>query len=565
MHKFCRVWAVLAALFLASCALAAETGRRGGRIVVAQRAEPRTFNPVTAIDAPSREVIRRITADLVTIDRQTLRTVPGLAESWTISKDGKRFVLQLRKNVKFSDGHPFDADDVLFTFQVYLDESLHSSQRDLLLIHGKPVTVTKLGQYSVGFAFADSYAAADRLFDSIAILPRHILESPYKAGTLEKAWSMDTAPAKIVGLGPFRLKANKPGERIVLERNPYYWKRDDGGNSLPYMDELEFVAAGSEDAQLTRFLGGESNLTNRLASRNFTLLANEKPERGVDVRDAGPSLEYTFLVFNLSPEKLSATPYFGRTPFRQAVSAAIDRDSIVKLIYGGRAAALRTHVSPGNTAWIDRSLPPLPGSPDRARNLLKADGFTWNSTGSLLDPSGKLVEFSILTSAGNQERGRIATLIQDDLKQIGIKVTIAALEFRSLNDRLLNTRQFDAVLHSLGGGDGDPNPEINVWLSSGGLHLWNPNQKTPATPWEAELDRLMRLQMTTMNPAERKRMYDRVQQIEADNVPLIALVSPHVLVAAKAGLGNFQPAVVDHYTLWNCEWLFWRKLQDPRR
>jgi len=148
-------------------------GHAGGRLVVALRSEPKTLNPVLAVDEPSREVIRCLSADLIHINRGTLKTEPALAKSWNVSRDGRQYTLQLRRGVRFSDGEPFDADDVIFSFQVYLDEKIDSAQRDLLVVGGKPITVVKVDRYTVRFEMAQPYAAAERLFDGVAILPRH--------------------------------------------------------------------------------------------------------------------------------------------------------------------------------------------------------------------------------------------------------------------------------------------------------------------------------------------------------------------------------------------------------
>ena len=194
------------------------TGRYGGHLVVGQRSEPKTLNPVTMTDAISREVVERLNADLIEINRASQKTEPALAKSWKMSTDGRTFTLKLRKGVRFSDGHPFDADDVVFSFTVYLDEAVDSPQRDLLMIDGKPPVVTKLDQYTVRFTLPRPYAAAERLFDGFAMLPRHILEKPYRDGKLVQAWSLNTPPNEVVGLGPFRVKQYLPGQRIVLER-----------------------------------------------------------------------------------------------------------------------------------------------------------------------------------------------------------------------------------------------------------------------------------------------------------------------------------------------------------
>ena len=170
---------------------------------------------------------------------------------------------------------------------------------------------------------------------------------------------------------------------------------------------------------------------------------------------------------------------------------------------------------------------------ERARKLLTADGFQWNRDGALLDPAGRPVEFSILVSNNNAERQQMATLIQDDLKQLGMQVDVTPLEFRSLLDRIQRTRDYEACILSFASPDADPNPDLAVWLTSGGNHLWNPGQKTPATPWEAEIDRLMRRQLVTRGYTERKRMFDRVQELLVENQPLVPLVSPNLLVGAK--------------------------------
>ena len=247
------------------------TGRYGGRLVIGQRSEPKTLNPVTATDAISREVFERLHADLIEINRASQKTEPALAKSWKISPDGRSFTLKLRQGIRFSDGQPFDADDVVFSFTVYLDEAVNSQQRDLLIIDGKPLTVTKIDPYTVQFTLPRPYAAAERLFDSFAILPRHILEGPYHAGKFLQTGSLNTPPGDLVGLGPFRVKSYLPGQRIVLERNPYYWKVDPQNRRLPYLDELVFLFVGSEDAQVMRFEAGETDMINRLSSENYTL------------------------------------------------------------------------------------------------------------------------------------------------------------------------------------------------------------------------------------------------------------------------------------------------------
>jgi peptide/nickel transport system substrate-binding protein len=545
--------------------MAGVSGHYGGHLTIGQRAEPRTLNPVTATDAVSREVIGRLMGDLIEINRSSQQTEPALAKSWKISPDGRTFTLQLRKGIRFSDGHPFDADDVLFSFNVYMDEAVDSPQRDLLIIDGKPILVTKLDQYTVRFALPRPYAAAERLFDGLAMLPKHLLEKQYHEGHFAQAWSLNVQASEVAGLGPFRLKQYVPGQRVVVERNPYYWKVDQKNQRLPYLDELVFLFVGTEDAQVMRFEAGETDIISRLSSENYNLLSREKSRVGSQLADIGPSLEYNFLVFNLndlSGKKLGETAgkqaWFSDLKFRQAISAAVDRESIVRLVYGTRGAALWGNVGPGNKLWINQTIPHPSRSVETARQLLKAAGYSWNAAGQLLDATRQPVEFSIITSSSNSQRMKMATLLQDDLSHLGMQVHVVPLEFRAMIDRVFQSFDYDAAIMGLGGGDADPNPEMNVWAFSGTSHLWHLGETKPATDWERELDQRMQQQMVTLDYAKRKQLYDRAQQLIAENLPFIFLGTPNILAGANARVGNFHPAVLDPYTLWNADELYVR-------
>jgi peptide/nickel transport system substrate-binding protein len=543
----------------------AVSGHYGGHLTIGQRSEPKTLNPVTATDAVSREVIGRLMGDLIEINRASQQTEPALAKSWKISSDGRTFTLQLRKGIRFSDGHPFDADDVVFSFGVYMDEAVDSPQRDLLIIDGKPIAVTKIDQYTVRFVLPRPYAAAERLFDGLAMLPKHLLEKSYHEGHFVQAWSLNAQPSEIAGLGPFRLKQYVPGQRLVVERNPYYWKLDGENQRLPYLDELVFLFVGTEDAQVMRFEAGDTDIISRLSSENYNLLAREKSRSGSQLADMGPSLEYNFLLFNLndlSGKKLDEVAgkqaWFNDLKFRQAVSLAVDRESILRLVYGTRGAALWGNVGPGNKLWINPAIPHPARSVEGARRLLKSAGYGWNAAGQLLDARGRAVEFTIITSSSNSQRMKMATLLADDLAGLGIEAHVVPLEFRALIDRVFQSFDYDAAIMGLGGGDADPNPEMNVWSFAGTSHLWHLGEAQPATDWERELDQLMQQQMVTLDYAKRKRLYDRAQQLIAENLPFIFLGTPDILASANRRVGNFRPAVLDPYTLWNADELYVR-------
>jgi peptide/nickel transport system substrate-binding protein len=567
--------AVLAALLCSTGAEAEDLlttreppGLFGGRIVVAQRSEPKTLNPLIALDAVSREAIQLMMADLVHINRSTHETEPALARAVKASSDGRRYTVQLRRGLRFSDGYPFDADDVLFTFQAYLDEKVASPQRDLLIVGGKPISVRKRDNYTIIFEFAEPYAPGARLFDNIAILPRHLLSTVYQKGGLASAWGLNAPATAIAGLGPFRFKQQVPGERLLLERNPYYWKQDSSGQRLPYLQSVVFEYASNQNGELLRFQAGASDLINRLSANDFNLLLKQAgSSRRLD--DLGPGLEYHFLFFNLNdlserglPQIAARQSWFRNENFRRAVSYAIDREALKTLVFANRATPIWTQVTPANRTWREPNLPQPPRSVPAARKLLRNEGYSWDENGRLKDPAGRQIEFSIITNASNRDRVQMTTLIQHDLDELGMTVRVNALEYRSLLDRVTNTWDYDASLLGLVSGDTDPGGEMNVWLSGGGTHLWKLDEKTPATPWQAEIDKSMRAQMIATDPDLRKQFYRRVQQLVSEHLPIICLVSPNILIGVDRRIGNFRPSVLPPYTLWNADELFWR---SPRQ
>jgi peptide/nickel transport system substrate-binding protein len=404
------------------------------------------------------------------------------------------------------------------------------------------------------------------LFDSIAILPRHLLEEAYKSGKLAQSWGLGTSPQEIAGLGPFRLKQYVAGERITLERNPYYWRADRDGTRLPYLDQITFLFVANSDAEVIRFQAGDTDVINRISAEDYSVLESDQGPRSFHLSDLGPSLEFNFLFFNLNsvlPAQSFALArkqaWFREVKFRQAVSLGIDRQAISRIVYRGRGTPLWTPVTPASNFWVDTAIPHPARSVEGARKLLASARFSWKDDGTLVDASSSPVEFSIITSASNLQRTQIATMIQADLKDLGIRVQVVALDFHSVLDRILQTHDYEAAVLGLGAGDVDPTSEMNIWRSSGNDHVWDLGEPHPATSWESEIDQLMEKQLSNMKPKDRKLLYDRVQEILAEELPIICLASPNILVGAKDQLANFKPATLDPHTLWNSQELFFRE------
>jgi peptide/nickel transport system substrate-binding protein len=543
--------------FLFAIALACSLS--ANQLTVSQRAEPRTLNPAVAIDNPSRELISLLLSDLVHINRETLKTEPALAESWKVSPDGRTIEVTLRKGLRFSDGVPLTVEDVLFSFAVYLDEKVASPHRDLL----HTMQVKRVNDFVLRFEFQQPHAPAERVFDSLFILPRHKLEVAYRSGQLRSAWGV-AAFKDIVGTGPFKPVQYKGGDRAVFERNPYYWKRDGSGKALPLLDQLTMRFLADQDAEALQFQSGSLDLLSRVPAKTFAALEKNLKPKGYQFLDAGPGLEYHFLFFNLNqgpkvPQQVKARQqWFQKEEFRRAISLAVDRDAVRQLVYAGRAASIFQPVSPGNKLWFEPSLPRPRRSVDQAKALLRNAGFRWNSTGQLVSQQNQPVEFTVALNAANGQHRSIATLLERDLSQIGISMKTVALEFRSLVDRILNQQDYDAAIMALVSGDADPGPEMSVWLADGKSHFWNLNATT-VEGTEKQIDTLMRQQMTTVNPSERKALYKQVQTLAQQSMPLICLVSPHILTIAKPGLRQIGRGIMPPYSFSRIDQMFWEK------
>jgi peptide/nickel transport system substrate-binding protein len=244
--------------------------------------------------------------------------------------------------------------------------------------------------------------------------------------------------------------------------------------------------------------------------------------------------------------------WFRSTNFRRAISAAINREDLSRVVYHNHARPGIGPVSPANKFWFNSRLKAEPYRPAVALEHLQNDGFRLQN-GTLHDKDGHAVEFSIVTNAGNSARERMAVLIQDDLGRIGVKVNVVTLDFPSLIERIAQKFNYETAILGFQNVDLDPNGQMNIWLSSAEDHAWNPQQKSPETAWEAEIDRLMRAQASEANPKKRKASFDRVQQIVAEQAPFLYLVNKNALSAVSPSVEGANPVILHPQTYWNAE------------
>ena len=373
------------------------------------------------------------------------------------------------------------------------------------------------------------------LFDTIPILSS---QSPIK----EKA-----------GLGPFTLSEYKAGSSLLLKRNPNYWKKDAQGRQLPYLDSLRIDIQQNREIEMARFLRGELHLMSSVTVDAFDQIGARQ-----GAVDAGPTFDSEVLWFNQVPAAPIAAykkKWFQSAAFRLALAEMVQRDDIVKLVYHGRATPAAGPFSPTAKPWVDPLLKPKAFDPEHAMRSLAAAGF--RREGNVLkDSAGNSVEFSLITNSGNQNRAKMASLLQEDFSRLGIKLNVVTLDMPSLIERITRNFQYEACLLGFLGTNLDPNDQLNIWLSSSSMHPWNPGQPKPATAWEARVDDLMHEQSFASDPGQRKSLIDQFQTIVYEQAPLIYLVHPHALMAISPRLGNAEPSLLRPRVFWNVEQLY---------
>jgi peptide/nickel transport system substrate-binding protein len=517
----------------------------GGELRFCLRSDPKTFNPLM-VDDDASETIRFLTGGvLIRVNRLTQEPEGELAASWKLSQHGRAITFQLRHGVSFSDGTPFSAEDVAYTVRALMDPALHSTTGDAFRSGSGELETRISASDKLTVVFPAAVAGLERLFDQVAIL------------------SSRSAKKEAAVLGPFVVGRYTPGSEVLLERNPHYWKTDASGRRLPYLDAIRLDIQQNREIELARFTRGELHLINNLDPEMFSRLARQTPAM---VNDAGPSLESEMMWFNQNPS--APVPDYKKTwfrsrSFRRAISAAINRSDLCRVIYYGHAQPAAGPISPANRFWFDAELKPQAYDPKEALANLRQDGFQLED-GTLRDRDGHPVEFSLITNAGNKTRERMSAMIQQDLVAVGIKVNLVSLDFRSLIERISQSFRYEACLLGLTNYDLDPNSQMNVWLSAASNHQWYPNQQKPATAWEAEIDRLMQAQASTEVREKRKAYFDKVQKIASEEAPLIYLVTKNSLSAFSAKVQNVSPAMIRPQTYWNADNLILAPAQVAR-
>lgn len=533
----------------------APVGNFGGELIASTIGEgPKTFNPFNSKDNTSSTMAGVMFDGLLTTNPVTGQPSPKLAKSYEISPDGKTYTIHLRRGIKWSDGKPITADDVVFTWRDIIFAGLgDTSTRDSLVIDDKLPTVRKIDDYTVEFTTPKPYAPFIRML-SASIAPKHYFLSAVKGGaeTFDRFLGTTTPPKDIVVSGAFKLKEYVPAQRVVFERNPNYYEINKEKQKLPYLDRFIYLIVGDLNNEVLKFEAKELDVISLQGSKVARYKSLEA-HSDFKLYNLGPATGTMYLSMNLNNRKgkngkfyvnPTKQKWFQDLNFRQAVDYAIDRKNMVFNIANGIGEPLFTPESL-NSIYLNKNIKPYSRNLEKSRELLKKSGF-YTKKGKLYDKDSNRVEFDLYTNAGNTEREAIGVMVKQDLEDLGMKVNFKPIEFNSLVNKLVSTFDWDMVIMGLTGSPLEPNGGKNVWLSDGRLHMFNmrlPDEgKDKILPWEKELDECFTKGALATKFEDRKKYYDKYQEIVHKYKPFIYIYSPVIIVAIRDKFKNIYPS-----------------------
>lgn len=528
-------------------------GKFGGTFVSSTIGEgPKTFNPFNSKDNISSTMSEVMYDGLVTTDPITGDTIPKLAKSFTVNNC--EYIVNLRKGIKWSDGKPITADDVVFTWDKIIFGGFgNTSTRDSVIIDGKLPTVEKIDEYTVKFTTPKPFAPFLRML-STPIAPKHVFEAAVNRGKeyFDGFLSTNTQPKEFVTSGAFKLKEYVPAQRVVFERNKNYYIINKNNEKLPYLDKLVYLVVGDINNQVLKFEGGELDEIN-LQGANVARFKEMEKHSDFTVYNIGPDTGTMYISLNLNNRKDEKGKYyvnpkkqkwFQDKNFRQAIDYAIDRENMVFNIANGLAEPLFTPETL-NSIFLNKSLKPYKRDLNKSKELLKKSGFYWDKSGKLKDKDNNFVEFDLYTNAGNTEREAIGVMVKQDLEDLGMKINFKPIEFNSLVNKLMATLDWDMVIMGFTGSPLEPNGGKNVWMSDGTLHIFNQRLEKDLNSerydFENKLDEAFIKGALAVKFEDRKKYYDEYQAVVYEEKPLIYIYSPIRIVALRNKFKNIYP------------------------
>lgn len=532
-------------------------------IVGASLSDPKTFNPPTANETSSTDILLYCFEGLTTINGVTGKVEPAAAESWESSEDGLVWTFHLRKDGRFCDGKPLTAEDVLFSFnEVCFNEDIPGvAMRDILRMEGKYPIVEKVDDSTVRFTLPAKFAPFVRMVGGVEILPKHILKKAVDSGEFASTWNVGTDPKEVVGSGPFRVSEYRNGERVVLTANEYYYCKDSEGRQFPQIKRMTLLICPDWNTMMVKFKAGQTD-GYPVRGEDYAALRRVAIEQDFSMYDGGAPLGSEFLMFNQNVLGLSAEKqvWFRDLEFRKACAYAIDRDAIVRNVLMGIGQALDSSESPSNPIFYNPNVKKYRYDPKEARRILKQAGYVDSDGDGIIEkPKGVPVKFMLSTNTGNNIRENTCQIITSDLRKLGMDVTFSPLEFNNLVRKLQETFDWEAMVMGLTGSL-DPHWGKNVWAHDGRTHFWNQKPFKPSREsdlaewedkakkweegvrdWEKEMDDLYNQAAREMDEQKRIQLYWKHQELVVEKLPLIPAVTPKYLAAIRNKFLNTKP------------------------
>jgi peptide/nickel transport system substrate-binding protein len=572
---FTGLLAVVLAIGLSGCDLSnfKSQAAQVSQIVSYAGSDPKTFNYAFIQEYPN---IRDFCYQgLVGADGQG-RIIPALAESWQISDDKQRITFTLRDGLKWSDGEPLTVDDVLFTYNdIYLNKKIPSSYTDGLRIgqSGAFPTVRKLDDRRVEFASPEPFAPLLRA-TGLGILPAHALRQSVQE-TDEKGnprfltiWGIDTDPTKIIVNGPYKIESYLTSQRLVFQRNPYYWEKDEQGNPLPYVERVIIQIVESIDTALLQFRSKGLDIL-LVGPQTFSLLKREEKRGDFTIYDAGPDSGTSFILFNLNKGRRNNRPivdpiksrWFNTVAFRQAVAYALDRDKMNNNTFRGLGVLQNSPISVQSPYYLspEEGLKVYNHNLEKAKQLLQGAGFKYDSANQLFDADGNRVRFTMISQTGNKRVEAMGAQVKQDLSKVGIQVDYQPIDFGTIGDKLSNTYDWECWLGFVTGGI-EPHDGFNVWSPDGNFHLFNQKPQPGQPPiegrevadWEQRIGELYIQGARELDEAKRKAIYAETQRLSQEYLPFIHLVNNTALAAVRNHVKDVELSSLYYESvLWN--------------
>ncbi|TAG91592.1 MAG: ABC transporter substrate-binding protein [Oscillatoriales cyanobacterium] len=576
LHSKLRSLIILLAAIV-TIALSACTPARSqltNRLIVPTPSGPATFN--YPLNQSAYSVFGYLNEGLINENGLTSELEPGLAESWEVSKDGKKIVFTLREGLKWSDGEPMTTDDIIFSYdKIYFNDKIPSGLKDTLRVgmSRQFPKLKKLDSRRVEFSVAEPFAPFIRYAGGIPILPAHILQESISNTDSEgkpkflSTWGTDTDPKKIVGNGQYRMLSYTPNQRVVLERNPYFWRKDTQGTTQPYIQQIVWQIIENTDTQLLNFRSGDLDSLD-VQPEVFPLLKREEKRGKYTVFNGGPDTGSVFMCFNLNkgrnPQKQPfvdpiKSRWFATKEFRQAIAYAINRDTMTNNIYRGLGAPLHSPIPAQSPFYLSpkEGLKTYSYDLQKAKDLLLSAGFKYNTKGELLDTKGNKVRFTLLMAAGKKVREQMGTQIKQDLGKLGMQIDTQFLSFNTYVEKLRLSKNWDTYLGAFTGGL-EPHSSYNIWSVNGTLHSFNQGPQAGEPPikgwevaeWEQKIDDLYVKASQELNEVKRKELYAETQRIIAEQVPFIYMVNPLTFEAVRDRISGIKYSAIGG-AFWN--------------